>query len=262
MKRAGTVAVLLLALAVGAQAQKRDMGRSVTAPAGSKSFVPSVPARVHSFSPSFNTTCTNSALIPAALGCTDPYFTPTINFSTGTVEFGRTFRLHPGRHHRGFGFPAYAPYAVYPAYPGVSYDSGQAAAVEPEEEDPPAPTIFEHRARSERLPAEVSREDSSRYGTHYLDSRERRGRQAEAEPALMEESPTRSARDVNPVVLIFRDGHEEEVSNYAIMGGTLYDLGTFVAHKIKLADLNLKATVKANNDRGLDFSLPAAYKVN
>ena len=34
-------------------------------------------------------------------------------------------------------------------------------------------------------------------------------------------------------------------------------IGTFVAQKIPLADLNLKATLKANDDRGVEFSLPA-----
>jgi hypothetical protein len=257
------VAVVLLALAVGAQAQRRSASHAV--PVGAKSFVPSAPARANSYSygSSFNTPCTNSALIPAALGCTNPYFTPTVNFSTGTVEFGRTFHSHPGRNRGGFGVPAYAPYynaPLYPAYPAVTYDTGTAAVVEPEEEEPPAPTIFEHRGRSQWSPGEASREDSARYGTHYLDSRERRPLQAEVAHALLEESPSRSARDVSPVVLIFRDGHEQEVRNYAIMGGTLYDLDTFVASKIRLAELDLKATMKANQERGLDFSVPAAYR--
>jgi hypothetical protein len=261
MKRAGTVAVFLLALAVGAQAQRHSAPHAV--PPGTKSFVPSAPARAHSYSygSAVNSTCTNSALIPAALGCTDPYFTPNISFGTGTVELGRTFRLHPGRNRGGFGSPGYAPYyaPLYPAYPAMTYDPGAAAVVEPEAEEPPAPTIFENRARSAWSPAAVSREDSARYGTHYLDSRERRPAVA---PVMMEENPGRSARDVSPVVLIFRDGHEQEVGNYAIMGGTLYDLDTFVASKIRLAELDLKATMKANEERGLDFSVPAAYKVN
>lgn len=270
MKRAGTVAVLLLALAVGAQAQRPAPPRS--AAPGAKSFTPSVPPGANSYSygssvygPSFNSTCTNSALIPAALGCTDPYFTPNINFSTGTVELGRTFHLRPGRRHGGFGVPVYGPYyaaPLYPAYPVVTYETSTTGVVVPEEEEPPAPTIFENRARSAWSPAEATREDNSRYGIHYLDSRERQPRRAEAAPALTQESPPRSARDVNAVVLIFRDGHEQEVHNYVIVGNTLYDLDTFVASKIKLADLNLNATMKANEDRGLDFSLPAAYKLN
>ena len=50
--------------------------------------------------------------------------------------------------------------------------------------------------------------------------------------------------------------------NYAIVGPTLYDLGTFVAHKIPLAELNLKATIQANDDRGVEFSVPAWVKTD
>ena len=65
-----------------------------------------------------------------------------------------------------------------------------------------------------------------------------------------------------PVVLVYKDGHQQEVKNYAIVGQTLYDLGTFVAHKIPLASLNLEATVKANEDRGVEFTLPSSVKVD
>jgi len=61
-------------------------------------------------------------------------------------------------------------------------------------------------------------------------------------------------------VLVYKDGHEAEVSNYAIMGSTLYNLGTFVAQKIPLEQLDLKATVKANEDRGVEFSVPASVR--
>jgi hypothetical protein len=60
------------------------------------------------------------------------------------------------------------------------------------------------------------------------------------------------------IVLIYKDGHQRELQNYAIMGNYVYDIGTFVAQKIALADLNLKATLKANDERGVDFSLPAS----
>lgn len=58
-------------------------------------------------------------------------------------------------------------------------------------------------------------------------------------------------------VLIFRDGHHSDVVNYAIVGDTLFDLGTGRAKKILLADLDLVATHKANDDRGVDFQVPA-----
>ncbi len=58
-------------------------------------------------------------------------------------------------------------------------------------------------------------------------------------------------------VLVFADGHQSEVSNYAIVGDTLFDLSTPTKpRKVALAELNVPATVKANDERGLDFQLP------
>ncbi len=56
--------------------------------------------------------------------------------------------------------------------------------------------------------------------------------------------------------LVFRDKHVEEVRNYAIAGGTLWVLNQSAAKKIPLAQLDLDATVKMNDDRGVDFQVP------
>lgn len=59
-------------------------------------------------------------------------------------------------------------------------------------------------------------------------------------------------------VLVFKDGHQSDVLNYAIVGDTLFDFAAGRTHKILLADLDLKATQKANDDRGVDFQIPPA----
>jgi hypothetical protein len=56
--------------------------------------------------------------------------------------------------------------------------------------------------------------------------------------------------------LVFRDQHVMEVRNYAISGGTLWVLGEQQSKKIPLAQLDLDATAKMNDDRGVDFQLP------
>jgi hypothetical protein len=63
------------------------------------------------------------------------------------------------------------------------------------------------------------------------------------------------AKPLDATVLVFRDGHQQEVSNYAIMGETLY---IFDSHrqKIGLDDLDVPATIKLNDDRGVEFHLP------
>ena len=73
-----------------------------------------------------------------------------------------------------------------------------------------------------------------------------------------------SAKPEDPVaaqpstVLVFKDGHKSDVVNYAIVGDTLFDFGAGRTHKILLADLDLPATRKANDDRGIDFQIPAS----
>ncbi len=103
--------------------------------------------------------------------------------------------------------------------------------------------------------------DNSRYGEHYMDSREqqrsrpsaddsgaRNGEQAVAAPPKEDNSPS--------TVFIFKDGHQIETKNFAIMGQTLYDFSGTVLKKVQLDDLNKDATVKANDDRGIIVKLP------
>jgi len=61
-------------------------------------------------------------------------------------------------------------------------------------------------------------------------------------------------------VLVFKDGHRSDVVNYAIVGDALFDFAEGRARKILLADLDLAATRKANDDRGVDFQIPPAAK--
>lgn len=69
--------------------------------------------------------------------------------------------------------------------------------------------------------------------------------------------------ELPPAVLVFRDGHSQEVSSYAIIGPTLYASGSYWTNgywtqKILLDDLDLSATSRANRDRGVNFVLPSA----
>ena len=57
-------------------------------------------------------------------------------------------------------------------------------------------------------------------------------------------------------VLVFRDHHSEEIQNYAIVGETLWVFTEQRARKIPIAALDVPATTKANDSRGIDFRLP------
>ena len=99
---------------------------------------------------------------------------------------------------------------------------------------------------------------NSRYGEHYFDSREHSQSSAERKPR-QEPQPEFSmvpAEDKTPTtIFIFKDGHQVETKNYAIMGGTLFDFSGATLKKIKLDDLDSSATVKANDDRGVQVKL-------
>jgi hypothetical protein len=63
---------------------------------------------------------------------------------------------------------------------------------------------------------------------------------------------------VPPTVLVFHDQHKQEVENYAIVGQTLWNFSSQRTEKIPISSLDLPATTKANEDRGVDFRLPGA----
>jgi hypothetical protein len=59
-----------------------------------------------------------------------------------------------------------------------------------------------------------------------------------------------------PVVLVFRDKHIQEVKNYAIVGQALWIFDEQRATKVPLSSLDVAATTKLNEQRGVEFSLP------
>lgn len=66
-----------------------------------------------------------------------------------------------------------------------------------------------------------------------------------------------------PAVLVFRDGHQEETSKYTIIGKTIYIKSSYWSsgswtRKILVAELDLPATLNANQARGTKFTLPTS----
>jgi hypothetical protein len=57
-------------------------------------------------------------------------------------------------------------------------------------------------------------------------------------------------------ILVFRDARQQEVGNYAIVGQTLWNFAAGRTQKIPLSSLDIAATEKANDDRGLTFRVP------
>jgi hypothetical protein len=79
-------------------------------------------------------------------------------------------------------------------------------------------------------------------------------------------SPVDPPKDLPPTVLVYRDGHREEIPDYAIADGVIYIRGGdwqsgAWTKQIPLSALDAAATVQANQERGAKFMLPSASNV-
>jgi len=183
--------------------------------------------------------------------------------------FGRSVGVSfTGRpHFRSFGpnaiflaDPFYANYSVEPL--AIPAAPPQVVIVEPANsaDTPPEP-------RPELLLIELQGNRYVRFG----------GRQQSAEPATnappdyaepeAHSSPPLTRQmaqpEPAPAILIFRDGHREQTPEYAIVGSTLYTKGDYWrsgqwTKTIQLSALDVPATIQANHDAGIKFTLPSA----
>lgn len=144
----------------------------------------------------------------------------------------------------GFGYPLF--YADYSASPGV----------------PPAPqvVIVEERApqpeaKPEPIMIEWQGDRFVRYGGAETGARS----PDYSEAASTGHKRSEVSHEVPPVVLVYRDGHREEVSDYVITRGVLYaqqDSWQQNSRSVRLSVLDMAATFKRNRDNGVDFTLP------
>src|SRR6266567_6017677 len=155
--------------------------------------------------------------------------------SVTSLGFGSSpFRIHSGpigfRHpHRGTGFvnPFFGNIVAVPyAYPVYVMDPGIDDSME--EDYRGGPTIFDRRGPGTdeyvRPRAQAREEDDYRADT----------RSRAAEPSATEPTPQQEVAEQPRTVLVFKDGHQREVANYAIVGPTLYDLSDGHAQKVML----------------------------
>ncbi len=84
--------------------------------------------------------------------------------------------------------------------------------------------------------------------------------------ATQRERTESQAGEVSPAVLVYRDGHREEIADYAIADGVIYVRGNYWQNgywtkRIPLSALDPPATMQANQQRGVRFMLPSAPNV-
>jgi hypothetical protein len=75
------------------------------------------------------------------------------------------------------------------------------------------------------------------------------------EPQPRAETPAKATTAELPTILVYPDKHIEEVKNYAIVGEMLWIFGDHVK-KIPLMNIDLAATSKLNDERGVYFEVP------
>jgi len=155
------------------------------------------------------------------------------------------------RHHRDDNFTSPVWYAVpvpYAVDNAVEYSGDD----QPDEADADAnyqggPTVFDRRGSGAGSYVPPARDPAP---AHALQPAQ------EAAPAVDPDPP------LPPTLLVFKDGRTVEVANYAILGATLFDLTSGHRRKIPIMDLDLEATRKQNDERGVTFQLPQSVQAN
>jgi hypothetical protein len=74
--------------------------------------------------------------------------------------------------------------------------------------------------------------------------------------------PAPPLAELPPAVIVFRDGHREEVKKYMIQGNVFYTNADYWStgswtRKISFAELDIPASMKLNKERGTKFNLPS-----
>jgi hypothetical protein len=225
-------------------------------------------------------------MAPAAPSITSSTFGRGTRFGRGSGTFAghgnngvplRSFvPRHDRDHHRRNDFVApVAPIYYYPYYgygasgyyddysdlPGAgTFDNGQGY----DDYEGEAPTVFENRRPSQmyytpNAGANSVLDNPDRYGDHYTDSREDTRTAAPAPGGSQVVTANGNENNDITTVLVFKDGMKREVTNYAIMGQYIF-VFSGDRRKIPLSEIDVDATTKANEDRGIQFKVPGSTK--
>lgn len=183
------------------------------------------------------------------------------------IRFRNHVRVHFGgphpRHERRFvPVPVFYPVYDYPAdYAAPPVEQAPASEADSSNSSAQSEDALRQAYNQGAHDALADQQNDPRYGNHYLDSRERRQSPA-AQPdhkpaAVASDEPKREQRDDSPAtVFIFKDGHKVETRSYAIVGQTLFDFTSNPLKKLQIADLDVDATRKANDELGISLTLP------
>jgi hypothetical protein len=184
------------------------------------------------------------------------------------ANYNRTGRARAFSYPFAFSDPFYSDYLSSTGYPAASQPpviilQTPPADFAPERASSPTsgqPLMIELRGdRYVRVDSEEM-SDTPPISSKAIDSRSAPGRQLRSSNS---EVPQTAAKELPGAVLVFRDSHREEISEYTIADGVLYTRADYYTsgswnRKIELSSLNLPETLKSNQSRGVRFQLPAA----
>jgi hypothetical protein len=192
-----------------------------------------------------------TSLGPNGFGSRSPFFNEPACCINPLFPINSNPPIFFRHHHRFSGFVGVPVYTM-PYTPVILVQSPEE---EPVEEDySGGPTIFDRRGSGR-----TTRDGYDfRYEDRYADRvRSEEGERQSAPEQVAQPTPL---ADQPQTVLVFKDGHQLEVQNYAVIGDLLYDLTPGHRRKVALAELDLTATTRQNDDRGVVFELPLSAR--
>lgn len=165
--------------------------------------------------------------------------------------YGHGFEHH---HHRGF-YPYYGYYPAYgyAYYPSWGWDYGDSSM-----------SSYDYQQQQQ---ADYNQQLATQGEVQYLQQqvRDLQQQQQEAQEQAGSDAPGQQPvpaatkpEDLGPpTTIIFRDGKKMETQNYAIVGSNLWLLAeNGHMRKYPLSELDREATLKSNEDRGVEFKVP------
>lgn len=191
-----------------------------------------------------------------------------VRFS-GSPGFGAGHHNHFPRA-LNFGSAYFADYLTpYDASPSVIVVQAPAPStverppLQTEEPKPAAPVMIEWQG--DRYVRRTTESESNQRTNQpdYIASRSPQPTNKNAHTTVSTSTTTSAAIDPPPATFIFRDGHREQSSDYSIISGVIYARGDYWttgswSRQIPLAQLDLPATFKANQQQGVPFRVPTA----
>jgi hypothetical protein len=201
----------------------------------------------------------------------------------GGAAISRGHSARPGAARRGRGRGLYQGSAYSPYYPGYGYapDIGYASDLgddyglgfqpaEPTPEAPPPQFAYGQPYQPAAPPPKpsVGPVMLELQGDHWVRTVSNGppqivGQAVQPEPKQASNQPAA----LPPAVLVFRDGHQQEIGKYCIIGATIHistdywTTGSWTK-TVHVRDLDVPATLKLNQERGTNFHLPSSpYEV-